>query len=48
MTGDNWVIRGHEFAPFVADRMEVGVADAAEQNFDLNVAVSWLATLDLR
>jgi len=48
MTGDDRVIRGHELAPLVAHRMEIGVADAAEQNFDLNVTVSWLTTLDLR
>jgi len=26
--------------------MEIGVADAAEENFDLHVAVSWIATID--
>src|SRR5438477_587095 len=48
MTGDNRVIRGHELAPLVADRMEIGVADAAEQDFNLHVAFSWIATYDLR
>src|SRR5437870_9526277 len=48
VTGDNRVIRGHELAPLVADRMEIGVADAAEQDLDLNVALSWIATFDLR
>src|SRR4029453_12207322 len=47
MTGDNRIVSGHELAPFVADRMEIGVADAAEQDFNLHVAVSWIATLDL-
>jgi hypothetical protein len=27
--------------------MKIGVANAAEQDFDLHVAVSWIATLDL-
>src|SRR5205823_13822158 len=47
MAGDNRIIRGHELAPLVANRMQIGVADAAEQNFDLHVAVSWIATVDL-
>src|SRR5206468_11910549 len=47
MAGHNRVIRGHELAPLVADRMKIGVTDAAEQNFDLNVAFSWIATFDL-
>src|SRR6267143_985353 len=46
VTGDNRVIRGHELAPLVADRMEIGVTDAAEEDLDLHVAVSWIATLD--
>src|SRR5437762_4643527 len=48
MTGDDWVIRGHELAPLIADRMEIGVTDAAEKDLDLHVVVSWLATFDLR
>ena len=47
MAGDNRIIRGHELAPLVADRMEIGVADAAEQDFDLHIAISWITTLDL-
>src|SRR5438093_2067207 len=31
MTGDNRVIRCHELAPLVADRMEIGVGDATEE-----------------
>src|SRR5437870_3724476 len=46
MTGYNRVIRGHELAPLVADRMEIGVADAAEEDLDLHVVFSWIATLD--
>src|SRR5213595_2287220 len=41
MAGNNRVIRGHELAPLVADRMEIGVADPAKQNVDLHVEVSW-------
>ena len=40
------VDRGHELAPLVADRMEVGVADAAEEDFDLHVAVGRIAPRD--
>src|SRR5439155_6771579 len=47
VAGDNRVIRGHELAPLVPDRMEIGVADAAEENFDLHVPVSWIAAADL-
>src|SRR5207248_7970779 len=47
MAGDNRVIRGHELAPLVADRMEVGVANAAEEDLDLHVVVSWIASFDL-
>src|SRR5947207_2891628 len=42
------IVRGHELAPLVAHRMQIGVADAAEQNFDLYIALDWIATLDLR
>src|SRR5438309_993494 len=45
MAGHNRIIRGHELAPLVADRMEIGVADAAKEDLDLHVAVSWIATL---
>jgi hypothetical protein len=48
MTGNDRVSRGHELAPLVADRMKVGVADTAEQDFNLHVAVRWIATLDFR
>ena len=47
MTGNDRVHSGHELAPLVADGMKIGVADAAEQNFDLHVAISWITTLDL-
>src|SRR5207245_7361795 len=46
VAGNNRIIRGHELAPLVADRMEIGVADAAEENFDLHVTISWIATVD--
>src|SRR5256885_13659191 len=41
VAGDNRIIRGHELAPLVADRMEIGLADAAEENFDLYGAGRW-------
>jgi hypothetical protein len=28
--------------------MEIGVADAAEQNFDLNIVLTWIAPRDCR
>src|SRR5205807_3722876 len=37
MAGDNRVIRGHELAPLVADRMEIGVTDAAVKNLYLDI-----------
>src|SRR6266566_6304362 len=47
MAGDNRVDSRHELAPLVAHRMQIGVANAAEQDFDLHVAISWITTLDL-
>src|SRR6476646_3113866 len=47
MTGHDRIISGHELAPLVADRVKIGVAYPAEKNFDLHVAVSWLAPLNL-
>src|SRR5438309_6630243 len=46
VTGNNRIIRGHELAPLVPDRMEIGVADAAEEDLDLHVPVSWIAPVD--
>ena len=46
MSRNNRIIRGHELAPLVADRMKVGVADAAEQDFDLHVALRRIASRD--
>lgn len=43
MTGNNRIDRGHNTAPLVTYRMEVGVADAAEENFDLHVVFGWIA-----
>ena len=48
MARDDRIIRRHELAPFVAHRMKIGVADATEQDFNLHVAVSRIATLDFR
>ena len=38
------VVRGHELAPFVAHGMQIRMADAAEQNFDLHVALRRIAS----
>src|ERR1035438_9148115 len=44
MAGNNRIDSGHELLPLVADRMEVGVADATEQNLDLHVVIGRIAT----
>src|SRR5256885_3587466 len=41
---NNRVNRGHEFAPLVTHRMQVGVTDAAEKDFDLHVAFGRIAS----
>src|SRR6266404_4566107 len=46
VTGDNRINSRHELAPLVAHRMEIRVADTAKQDFDLHVAVTWIATFD--
>src|SRR5437016_5977131 len=46
MARDDRVVCAHELAPLVTHRMQIGMADAAKQDFDLHVAVSWIATLD--
>src|SRR5919112_1367596 len=39
MARDDWIVGRHELAPLVTHRMEIRVADAAEKDFDLHVAV---------
>ncbi len=46
MAGDARVLRGHEFGPFVASLMEIGVADTTEEDLDLDVGGGELATLE--
>jgi hypothetical protein len=46
VSGDARVDGGHETAPLVADLVEVGVTDAAEENFDLHVVRCWVASSD--
>ena len=48
MAGDDRVDSGHELAPLVADGMEIGVADAAEEDFDLHVVFGWIAPRNCR
>ena len=43
MAGNDWIVRRHELAPFVANRMKVGVANATKKDFDLHVAVHGIA-----
>ena len=37
---------GHETAPLIANLVEIGMADAAIQNFDLYVVFGWVAPRD--
>src|SRR5205823_7447821 len=46
VAGHNRVHSGHELAPFVAHRMQIGVADAAKENVDLHVALRRIASRD--
>src|SRR5262245_52198316 len=46
MAGDNRVYSGHGTAPLVTHRMEVRVADAAEEDLDLHVVFGWIAPRD--
>ena len=46
VTRDDRVDRRQDAAPLVADRVEIGVADAAEEDFDLDVVLGRIATLD--
>ena len=46
VTWNNWIIGGHELAPLVTHRMKIGVANAAEENLDLHIALCRLASRD--
>jgi len=35
MAGHDWIVRGHELAPFVANRVKVGMANAAKEDLNL-------------
>src|SRR5439155_20029737 len=48
VTWNDRIICGHELAPLVAHRMEIGMADAAVKNFNLHVALYWIASRDCR
>src|SRR4029453_11627986 len=48
MAGDDWIVRGHELAPFVADGMQVGMANATKKDFDLHIALGRIAARDCR
>ena len=43
MARDAGVDRGHDPTPLVTDLMEIGVADTAEEDFDLYVVFSGIA-----
>jgi len=51
-TADDFVARdagvygGHEAAPLIADLVEIGVTNAAIQNFDLHVVFGWISPCD--
>jgi hypothetical protein len=46
MAGDTGVRGGHDTAPFVTGSMEIRVADAAKENFDLNIALGCFTALN--
>ena len=46
MAGNAGIDGGHDTAPLIASLVKIGVTDAAEENFDLYVLVSWIAPRD--
>jgi hypothetical protein len=46
VTRNTWINGGHEFAPLVANLVEIRVTNAAIQNFDLYVVFGWVAPRD--
>ncbi len=48
VTRNAWVYRRHRVAPFIASLVEVGVADTAEQDFDLDVVFGQVPACDRR
>ncbi len=46
VAGNAGIDGGHHVAPLVADLVEIGVTDAAVQNFDLYVVFGWIAPRD--
>src|SRR5208337_5426680 len=46
MAGDARVGSGHVLAPLVADRMQIGVANPAEQDFELYIVFAWMSPRD--
>src|SRR6185312_5830950 len=46
MAWDAGINGGHNAAPLVADLMQVGVTDAAEENLDAHIRVGWIAPRD--
>ena len=48
VAGNNRVDGGHELAPLVVDHVEIGVADAAEKDLDLDIVRGRIAAFDLR
>ena len=46
MTGDAGIDGRHRLFPLVANQVQIGVTDAAEKNFDLNVVRTWRPARD--
>ena len=46
VAGNAGVYRGHEAAPLIADLVEVGVTDSAEEDLELHVIFGWIAPRD--
>ena len=46
VAGDAGIDSGHDFAPLIAHLVQIGVADAAVENFDLDVVFGGIAPRD--
>jgi hypothetical protein len=46
VAGNARIDGGHHTAPLIADLVQVGVTDAAEENFNLHVILGWIAPRD--
>src|SRR4051812_7575951 len=47
MAGNAWINRRQSINPLISHLMEVGMANAAVQNFDLHIVLGWIAPVNL-